>query len=49
MKRIAIFCDGTWNRPDARFATNVYKLHSATLQTPCKFLSSLKNDSDSSN
>lgn len=33
MKRIAIFCDGTWNRPDARFATNVYKLHSATLQT----------------
>ncbi|MGR3376508.1 DUF2235 domain-containing protein [Salipiger abyssi] len=33
MKRIAIFCDGTWNRPDAAFATNVYKLHRATRQT----------------
>ncbi len=30
-KRIAIFCDGTWNRPDAPFPTNVYKLFHATL------------------
>lgn len=33
MKRIAIFCDGTWNRPDARYPTNVYKLHAAARQT----------------
>lgn len=26
MKRIAIFIDGTWNRPDAEFPTNVLKL-----------------------
>lgn len=26
MKRIAIFCDGTWNRSDAEYATNVVKL-----------------------
>ena len=26
MKRIAIFCDGTWNRSDAEFQTNVVKL-----------------------
>jgi uncharacterized protein (DUF2235 family) len=26
MKRIAIFCDGTWNRSDAAFPTNVVKL-----------------------
>ncbi len=32
-KRIAIFCDGTWNRPDAPETTNVYKLHKAALQT----------------
>jgi uncharacterized protein (DUF2235 family) len=26
MKRIAIFIDGTWNRPDARHPTNVVRL-----------------------
>ena len=26
MKRIAIFCDGTWNRSDAKFPTNVVRL-----------------------
>ncbi len=26
MKRIAIFCDGTWNRSDAEFQTNVVRL-----------------------
>lgn len=26
MARLAIFCDGTWNRLDSRFATNVVKL-----------------------
>ncbi len=26
MKRIAVFCDGTWNRSDARYPTNVLKL-----------------------
>jgi uncharacterized protein (DUF2235 family) len=26
MKRIAIFCDGTWNSSDARYPTNVVKL-----------------------
>ncbi|MEM9032139.1 MAG: DUF2235 domain-containing protein [Pseudomonadota bacterium] len=31
MKRIAIFCDGTWNRSDARFPTNVVQLSQATL------------------
>ena len=29
MKRIAIFCDGTWNHADARHATNVVKLSQA--------------------
>ncbi len=29
MKRIAIFCDGTWNHADARHATNVVKLGQA--------------------
>lgn len=29
MKRIAIFCDGTWNRADAKHATNVVKLSQA--------------------
>ena len=29
MKRIAIFCDGTWNRADAPHATNVVKLSQA--------------------
>jgi len=29
MKRIAIFCDGTWNRADAPHATNVVKLAQA--------------------
>ena len=29
MKRIAIFCDGTWNRADAKNATNVVKLSQA--------------------
>ena len=33
MKRIAIFCDGTWNRPDAQNPTNVFKLHKATRLT----------------
>jgi len=33
MKRIAIFCDGTWNRPDAPDPTNVYHLHGITRQT----------------
>ncbi|WP_172295000.1 DUF2235 domain-containing protein [Pseudoruegeria sp. HB172150] len=33
MKRIAIFCDGTWNRPDARYPTNVYHLHKSAQQT----------------
>lgn len=29
MKRIAVFCDGTWNRSDAEFPTNVVKLSQA--------------------
>lgn len=29
MKRIAIFCDGTWNRADAEHGTNVVKLSQA--------------------
>ncbi len=29
MKRIAIFCDGTWNHADAEFATNVVALSQA--------------------
>jgi len=29
MKRIAIFCDGTWNRHDAPHPTNVVRLHAA--------------------
>jgi len=29
MKRIAIFCDGTWNNADAKFGTNVVKLSQA--------------------
>ncbi|MDF0599442.1 DUF2235 domain-containing protein [Psychromarinibacter sp. C21-152] len=33
MKRIAIFCDGTWNRADARFRTNVMELSRAVLRT----------------
>lgn len=32
MKRIAIFCDGTWNREDAKHATNVVKLHKAVTE-----------------
>lgn len=32
MKRIAIFCDGTWNRPDAEHLTNVAKLSNATMR-----------------
>jgi uncharacterized protein (DUF2235 family) len=31
MKRIAIFCDGTWNRLDAKFDTNVETLMRAVL------------------
>ena len=30
MKRFAIFCDGTWNRPNAAKTTNVYQLYRAT-------------------
>ena len=33
MKRIAIFCDGTWNRSDAEFQTNVVKLSLAVAHT----------------
>ncbi len=33
MKRIAIFCDGTWNRPDAPYPTNVVRLAQAVRQT----------------
>ena len=33
MKRIAIFCDGTWNRPDAPDPTNVFHAHSLTRRT----------------
>ena len=33
MKRIAIFCDGTWNRSDAEFQTNVVKLSLAAAHT----------------
>ena len=29
MKRIVICCDGTWNRSDQKFATNVVKLRNA--------------------
>lgn len=32
MKRIAIFCDGTWNQPEMRNPTNVYELFKATRQ-----------------
>lgn len=31
MKRLALFCDGTWNRPDAPEPTNVYRLFEATI------------------
>lgn len=33
MKRIAIFCDGTWNTPDAPDPTNVFHLHSMARRT----------------
>ena len=33
MKRIAIFCDGTWNKSDAPEPTNVVRLARAALQT----------------
>ncbi|WP_213545902.1 DUF2235 domain-containing protein [Vannielia litorea] len=33
MKRIAIFCDGTWNTPDAPHPTNVFHLHSMARRT----------------
>ncbi len=33
MKRIAIFCDGTWNAADSPFPTNVHLLHSAVHST----------------
>ena len=33
MKRIAIFCDGTWNRSDAVYPTNVVKLSLAAERT----------------
>lgn len=33
MKRIAIFCDGTWNRHDAKNPTNVVKLAQAVKHT----------------
>ncbi len=33
MKRIAIFCDGTWNRPDATHPTNVFHLHKMARRT----------------
>lgn len=29
MKRIALFCDGTWNAPEAKAPTNVVKLYQA--------------------
>ena len=29
MKRIAIFCDGTWNHADAEYGTNVVALSQA--------------------
>ena len=41
MKRLAIFCDGTWNRPDAAFPTNVFKLHKATRLTSMDGISQL--------
>ena len=33
MKRIAIFCDGTWNRSDARTPTHVVRLAQAVRPT----------------
>ncbi|MFV2001690.1 MAG: DUF2235 domain-containing protein [Paracoccaceae bacterium] len=33
MKRIAIFCDGTWNEADAKYPTNVVKLAQALSPT----------------
>lgn len=33
MKRIAIFCDGTWNQADAKYPTNVVKLAQALAPT----------------
>ena len=33
MKRLAVFCDGTWNRADAEHATNVVKLAQAMRRT----------------
>lgn len=33
MKRIAIFCDGTWNKSDAPFPTNVLKLSQRVRRT----------------
>ncbi len=41
MKRIAVYCDGTWNRPDAPYPTNVYKLFSATKRTDRKGVTQL--------
>ncbi|HWC29281.1 MAG TPA: DUF2235 domain-containing protein [Dehalococcoidia bacterium] len=32
MKRIVVCCDGTWNSPAQRFATNVFKFKSALLE-----------------
>ena len=34
MKRIAIFCDGTWNSPTDDRTTHVHRLHQATPDTP---------------
>lgn len=33
MKRIAIFCDGTWDTPDLPYPTNVYLLYKAARRT----------------
>jgi len=33
MKRIAVFCDGTWNRSDAKHPTNVMLLNKAAKRT----------------
>ena len=33
MKRIAVFCDGTWNSADAAFSTNVHQLWGAISET----------------
>ena len=34
MKRILIFCDGTWNSPSIEHVTNVVKLYDAVVRTP---------------